>query len=407
MSFVYRHRVGLLAAGWLCLAAYAADPDFVSAVEATHPLTFYRLDGPSGKSEVGSTTYKATGGVTSGDPGAPVQGAAHHFAAMNGKDGFLTTTQAGGIAAAASMMAWVNMDSLPSKTGHFFYVMGESEYGNDLDLQFENDDALRFYTAGGSNLSYKPDRASLVHQWHMIVVTMDTAAHTRVMYWDGKQVGADKDAGRAGKRSVFSIGASTVFRGRFFNGGIEEVALWNRALAAREVAAIYAAAQASAGAGGGTTVSGGRSPGGAVGGGSAGEALGGTLFPTSATVEAEDSKGPLALKGEEKIALMFLTATQNLERDCQMKTQRACTMEEVLQKLKYDPRKDPNYAYTLAASGIAWEAHANAKKPGLRGFCFQGRMMGTSDAYYNASGTASTIDTQITGRSVVGDAFNR
>ncbi len=404
MSLGFRPRVGMLAAGLLCLAADAAAADFVSAVVATHPMAFYRLDGPSGKSEVGSTTYKANGGVTSRDPGAPVGSAAHHFAAMNGKDGFITTTQAGGIAAAASMMAWVNMDSLPSKAGHIFYVMGESENGNDLDVQVETDNVLRFYTAAGSHLSYKPDPASLVYQWHMLVVTMDTAARTRAMYWDGKPVANDRDAGRPGKRNALSIGASTVFGGRFFQGGIEEVALWNRALSTGEVAGIYAASQAPAGAG--AMVSGGRSPGGAVGGGTAGEeTLGGNLFPASAMVQAEDSKGPLALQGEEKIALMFLTAMQILERDCQSKMERACTMEQVLPKLKYDPRKDPNYTYTLAASGMAWEAHANAKKPGLRGFCFQGRMLGTSDAYYNASGMASTIDTQIMGRGVVGDSF--
>jgi hypothetical protein len=39
------------------------------------------------------------------------------------------------------------------------------------------------------------------------------------------------------KTGVFSIGASTVFGGRFFNGGIEEAALWDRALRAAEISA--------------------------------------------------------------------------------------------------------------------------------------------------------------------------
>ena len=40
----------------------------------------------------------------------------------------------------------------------------------------------------------------------------------------------------------------------------------------------------------------------------------------------------------------------------------------VLGRLKYDLRTDPNYTYTLAVGGTAWEAHANAKKAGFGGF---------------------------------------
>ena len=77
----------------------------------------------------------------------------------------------------------------------------------------------------------------------MIVATLDTASQTRVIYWDGKQVATDKGGGEAHKTGVFSIGDSTVFAGRFFKGGIDEVALWDRALKAAEVAAIYAASK--------------------------------------------------------------------------------------------------------------------------------------------------------------------
>jgi hypothetical protein len=44
--------------------------------------------------------------------------------------------------------------TLPSQAGRFFYVAGESQVGNDLDLQFENDNALKFYTAAGGHLTY-------------------------------------------------------------------------------------------------------------------------------------------------------------------------------------------------------------------------------------------------------------
>src|ERR1039458_5365964 len=107
-------------------------------------------------------------------------------------------------------MVWVNLATLPSQAGRFFYVAGESQNGNDLDLQFENHNALRFYTAAGGHLTYTPAPATLVNHWHMIVATMDTASQTRVIYWDGKTVASDKGGGRTGKTGAFSIGASTV-----------------------------------------------------------------------------------------------------------------------------------------------------------------------------------------------------
>jgi hypothetical protein len=219
-----------------------AANDFASIVKAANPLAYYRLKATSGASQVGASTYKAVGGVSMGDS-APPTGAENKSVVLNGKDGWISTTQAGGIGSAASMMAWVNLAALPSDAHHFFYVVGESESGNDLDLQFENDNAIRFYTAAGSHLEYQPDAKSLVNHWHMVVVTQDTDAHGRALYWDGQPVKSDQDAGKPTKTAPFSIGNSPVFGGRWFAGNIDEVALWNRALTATEVAAIYNAAK--------------------------------------------------------------------------------------------------------------------------------------------------------------------
>ena len=125
-------------------ALYGADSDLVSAVSATHPLAYYRFDATKGKSQVGITEYQSLGGVTTGEPSAT----GSKFAKLDGKDGYILTTLMGGVGTAATLMAWVNLDVLPSQTGRIFYVAGESENGNDLDLQFENDNVLRFFTAG-------------------------------------------------------------------------------------------------------------------------------------------------------------------------------------------------------------------------------------------------------------------
>jgi hypothetical protein len=393
--------------GLIGVTVHAADIDFVTAVTSTRPVAYYRLESTEGKSEVGATVYKPSGGVASVGPGGPIGNANNYFAKLDGRDGYIVTTQAGGVGTAASMMAWVNLASLPSAEGHFFYVAGESQSGNDLDMQFENDNALKFYTASGGHLTYTPPPATLVNQWHMIVATLDTASQTRVIYWDGKSVATDKGGGQAGKTGIFSIGASTIFGGRFFKGGIDEVALWSRALTVAEVAAIYTAAAKSNAPPATSAAPGvsGRVP-----------AAGTGPFATTAKVEVEDNSGPIALKREEQIAIMFLTAIQNIESDCQNRAKRACTMDQLLagpvtadgahlDRLKFDPKADPNYTYTVGAVGTAWEAHATAKKPGLLGFYFMSRSFPSTTATYNRAGAATVIDTELSGRSIVGDSF--
>jgi len=390
--------------GFQTLGLNAAQPDFASAVVATKPLAYYRLDATSGKSQAGTTTYSAKGGVTSSTPGAGIAGSSGNYAKFDGASGYILTTQKGGVGQASSIMAWVNLEDLPSKAARIFYIAGESENGNDLDLQIEPDNVLRFFTASGGNLQYAPPAASLLNQWHMIVATLDTASHNRALYWDGKLVAHDGGGGKSGKTAPFSIGASTVFSGRWFKGGIEEVALWDRALKAAEVSSIYAASGATA------STSATASPAGASATPTTGP------FATKATFDVEDSKGKVIMKREEQIAYAFLSAIEMIQQECQVDLQRACTLDQMLSgsypagshidHLKFDPNKtDPNYTYTLATGGRAWEAHANAKKPGLLGFCFMARDVGTVTATISKTGKAGWVDDPLGNRGMSGDSF--
>ena len=69
--------------------------------------------------------------------------------------------------------------------------------------------------------------------------------NTQDIYWDGKLVTTGSVGSNTGKTSEFSMGASTVFGGRYFDGGIDETALWNYDLSAGQVSAIYNSTQTS------------------------------------------------------------------------------------------------------------------------------------------------------------------
>lgn len=220
--------------------APSAHPrDFVVAVKTSGPLAYYRIEGPSGVGEVGATAYASHDGAEGATACSPVGHSPKGCVELDGRTGWISTSAKAGVSAAGSLMAWVRLAGLPFAEGHFFYVAGESQLGNDFDLQFETDNSLDFYTQEGSHLHYVPDAALLPHVWHMIVVTVDPQARSRTMYWDGARVTGDIDGRNAPKTATLSIGASLVFPGRFFHGSIAEVALWDRALTADEVSALY------------------------------------------------------------------------------------------------------------------------------------------------------------------------
>ncbi|MGD0734237.1 MAG: LamG domain-containing protein [Terracidiphilus sp.] len=392
--------------------AINAQTSFPTAVESTQPLAFYRLDSTSGKSLAGATTYKAVGSAGIAASGAPVPTANSRFLKLDGRTASITTTQVGGVGTAASIMVWVNLAELPSKTDRIFYVAGECEVGNDLDLQFLGDNNVGFFTAAGSNIQFKPPVDSLIGKWHQIAATLDTQSQKRVLYWDGKLVATDKGGGHPGKKTAFTIGACTCFSGRFFSGSIDNVGLWNRVLKPEEVAAIYAAAgtpasvsAASPAPPSATPIASGPTP-------TTGP------FASKANVDVEDAAGgKVQLKREEAIAYMFLSSIEVIEHNCQLTLQKVCPLNQILtasyppagkniEHLKFDPNKtDPNYTYTLATGGMAWEAHANPKKPGLKGWCFMARDVGTTIVTYNKTGPSGYTDIPIGNRGMSGDSF--
>jgi len=222
----------------------ATGSRYPAAVLATHPIAYFPFERTSQGSVVGGYTTTFNGGATI-VPGGPLPGSgANDSVKLTGSPQYVSTSLSGKIPGTGSMVTWVDLSALPSTANSFFYVSGESQSGNDFDLQFQTDNTLDFYTGSGEHTTYTPPASSLVGQWHMIAVTYVGGSNgSRNIYWDGKLVAPFSGAVNATpKSSQFNYGESTVFPGRYFEGNIARGSVYNRALTATEISTLYQAA---------------------------------------------------------------------------------------------------------------------------------------------------------------------
>ena len=222
----------------------ATGYDYYSVVLATNPLGYFHFDTLTQGSAVGGYTVTFVGNATVGTPSAPLQEKNNKALIVpGGGSDYITTSLMGGIPGTGSMVAWVYLKELPSVKNRYFYISGESQYGNDFDLQFQSDNRLYFYTGAGENTAYAPKVETLLKRWHMIAVTYVGGYNGfRNIYWDGALV-APYSGGVSGGSKVnqFTVGYSLVFGSRDFQGNIDDVGVWNYALTTEQISAMWKA----------------------------------------------------------------------------------------------------------------------------------------------------------------------
>jgi hypothetical protein len=150
----------------------------------------------------------------------------------------------GGISTAGTIIAWIDLASLPSTQGRIFSIAGTSAYGDDLDLQVENDQ-LRFYSDGGSYTGAPTQFTSTdLNKWIFVAATF-TAGSDRELYINGALVSSSVPGGHYDSGNPFYIGQSNVFGGRYFDGAIADVAFYNTDLTGTQITSIYGSAAIS------------------------------------------------------------------------------------------------------------------------------------------------------------------
>ncbi len=126
--------------------AAATHSNYPAAVLATHPIAYFPFERTSQGSVVGGYTTTFNGGATIVSGGPLPGSAANNSVKLNGSPQYVSTSLSGKIPGTGSMVTWVDLSALPSTANSFFYVSGESQSGNDFDLQFQTDNTLDFTT---------------------------------------------------------------------------------------------------------------------------------------------------------------------------------------------------------------------------------------------------------------------
>ena len=157
---------------------------------------------------------------------------------LDGINSDLTTSLTGQITNQGSLLAWVYLIAQPSTVGHTFSVVNQSQSGNNYDLQIETDNETKFYAGGNTPLVYA--QALSLNQWNFLAATLDSTGLMK-LYLNGQLVASTTGGTHSANNNPITIGESPVFTGRFFEGRIDEVAIYNVALTPAQITEAFAA----------------------------------------------------------------------------------------------------------------------------------------------------------------------
>jgi hypothetical protein len=230
-------------AAWLgiMLAASSAHADIITYANSTNPLAFFPLQSSSQGSTVGgyTTTYN-NGAADTASGGGPQANAVSFNGVNNSTPQYVSTSLSGGIGGSGSISAFIK---LAGPTGSIEYIAGESQNGNDFDLQLVPINTttadLCFYTQAGSDTCASLTYAALDGQWHMVTATDNSSTGVQDVYVDGVLVATATNGGNGPKVDGFNIGYTPTFGGRDFDGLISDVGIWDYTLSSTQVTGLF------------------------------------------------------------------------------------------------------------------------------------------------------------------------
>jgi hypothetical protein len=113
---------------------------------------------------------------------------------------------------------------------------GEYGSGNRVNAFRTNNDGIQNYW-WGNDLIHRSPALNLLNQWHHAVVNYNGT--NRTIYFDGALLKTDTPGTPNSTASNFAIGRTAPLYREFFNGTLDDLSIWNRALTLDEISYLY------------------------------------------------------------------------------------------------------------------------------------------------------------------------
>ena len=134
-----------------------------------------------------------------------------------------------------TMAGWINAESAGNRKGFF----GQN---NRIEFGFINSTRIQGWTASGGSVNWNFNNSSFPFNVFHHVVIVGSGSNLK-LYVDGslKATGGSNTANYGSNGNLFNIGGGGIFdgSGNWFTGLIDEVAVWNIALADSEITELY------------------------------------------------------------------------------------------------------------------------------------------------------------------------
>ena len=241
----------LLLPGVVLCGSALASPIYDSTVLANNPVAFLPLNEKTGTTAanlaaVGGAQNGTYNNITLGIPGGP-DGNGAGFTPIGPFVGIQNYT-ALDVTSAFTIEAWVNVSSAAANGLGDIFAINRTVNGTGLALWLNGDRPEIGFNNGSANYAELSTGSIVNGQWNQIAVTWSGGAPG--FYINGVATG-NQDANTFTQLLALSttlaasIGAEfpnqNTAGGRYFNGGIEDVSVYNYALTSQQVAADFAA----------------------------------------------------------------------------------------------------------------------------------------------------------------------
>jgi hypothetical protein len=143
---------------------------------------------------------------------------------------------------------WMNPDSIPTTNTDYRAAFCEplGPAGNDADsfaLSLDKTQQVYNYTCNPVDgcTNYYSGAAMMVGAWHHVAVTWDAGTHDSRFYYDGAHIlGNDATRDVQFDSSGISVGADNINKMYFWQGVLDDVRLYDRALDDMEISNLFA-----------------------------------------------------------------------------------------------------------------------------------------------------------------------